>query len=91
MLNIADDGTSISWFDAVSGRGWTARTPSLSEWQIHFHGNQTEESLARGQFMWVNGLSDEEVTVVFSPYRGLDFNLIYSILSGKLLKIEEAR
>ena len=88
---IADDGALINWIDALSGRHGAARAPSVSEWKRLWHGNQTEESLAGGRFMWVNGMNDHEVIVVFTPYKGLDFNLTFSVLSGELLKIEEAR
>lgn len=91
MLNIAKDGRSISWVGSAFGQRWIAYAPSLSEWKQLWQGNQTEEQLAKGVFMWVNGENQKEVTVVFSPYKNLDFNLIYSIESGALLKIEEAR
>jgi hypothetical protein len=90
-LHIADNGASIDWVDAQSGRQWTARAPSVSEWQRLYHGAQTEESRTRGRFMSVNRLNDEAVTVVFAQYKGLDFNLTFSVASGDLLKIEEAR
>ncbi|REE19957.1 hypothetical protein B0G71_3077 [Paraburkholderia sp. BL27I4N3] len=90
-LNIADDGASINWVDALSGREWTARAPSVPEWQRLWHRDQTEESLVSGRFLWVNGLNDNELIVVFAPFKGLDFNLTFSVLSGQLLKIEEAR
>ncbi|CAE6856725.1 hypothetical protein R69658_07424 [Paraburkholderia aspalathi] len=90
-LNIADDGASINWVDTLLGRQWTARAPSVPEWQRLWHGNQTDESLAKGRFLWVNGFNDREVIVVFAPFKGLDFNLTFSVLSGELLKIEEAR
>jgi hypothetical protein len=91
MLNIAKDGQSISWEEAGFGQRWTAYPPSLSEWQQLWQGNQRAEALAKGVFMWINGEGPKEVMIVFSSYKGLDFNLTYSIESGKLLKIEEAR
>jgi hypothetical protein len=91
MLSIAKDGRWISWEGDAFGQRWTAYPPSLSEWQQFRHGNQTAEALAKGVFMWTNGRDSWEVTVTFSPYKGLDFNLTYSIESGKLLKIEQAR
>ncbi|SIT41613.1 hypothetical protein BN2476_300089 [Paraburkholderia piptadeniae] len=49
------------------------------------------ESLAGGRFMWVSVENEDNVIVVFSTDKGLDFNLTYSIKSGTLMKVSGAR
>lgn len=90
-LLVSEDGMAIKWQSEVTTEEWTARAPSLSDWQRLWRGNQTADSLAHGVFRWVNGCDAKEVVVVFSPLGGLDFNLTYSVATGELLKIAEAR
>jgi hypothetical protein len=90
-LDISPDGKTISLVGQDGRVQWTKNSPSLADWQRLIGSNLSEESLKKGGFLWVNGLDENEVTVVFQPYKGLDFNLTYSVLSGDLLKINEAR
>lgn len=90
-LNISLDGKTISLVSQEGHIQWTRISPSLADWQRFIGSNFAAESLAKGSFLWVNGLDENEVTVVFQPYKGLDFNLTYSVLFGDLLRINEAR
>ena len=71
---------------------WSAPRPTMRDWQrLSPSAKYTEEQLLNGRFGWINGFEMGEVYIVFRPYAGLDFNLVYAIDSGKLLRISEAR
>lgn len=90
-LEISSDGKRIAWVGEGGSTKWAAAVPTLAEWKQLTSFDRTQESLEGGVFAWVNGMVDDEVAVVFSPRGGLDFNLFYSISSGRLLRIAEAR
>jgi hypothetical protein len=90
-LEISDDGKRITWVGQDGKSEWGAIPPTPAEWKKLTLLDRTRESLEEGVFAWVNGIVDDEVTVVFSPRGGLDFNMCYSISSGNLLRISEAR
>jgi len=90
-LNISDDGRQICLVDECNRVLWAAGVPPLADWRRLCGGMQSDASLERGVYRWVNGADNFKIVVVFSPYGGLDFNLTYSISSGELLDIQEAR
>jgi len=91
IVDISDDGKAITCKGGDGIAKWTMGNPSYEDWQRLGHGIYTEDALRQGIFRWVNGITENDVTVVFSPYGGLDFNLTYSVPSAKLIKITEAR
>ncbi|MWL91003.1 hypothetical protein [Cupriavidus sp. SW-Y-13] len=90
-LDILCDGKLIYYSDAESNVKWKNVAPTVEKWESLGGSSQDIKSLAEGIFLWLNGMSNEEVTVVFCPYKGLDFNLVYSTLTGELIRIHEAR
>jgi hypothetical protein len=91
FMKIADDEKKICLVNEFDSVLWTAGIPKLADWRRLSGGTQSDVALESGIFRWVNGGDDSEVVVVFSPYGGLDFNLTYSVLTGELLRIHEAR
>lgn len=90
-LEISGDGKRIAWVGQGGSPEWEAAAPTPTEWKQLTTFDRTLESLEGGVYAWVNGIIGDEVAVVFSPRGGLDFNLFYSIASGRLLGITEAR
>ncbi|WP_137926624.1 hypothetical protein [Cupriavidus sp. 2SB] len=90
-LEISCDGKSICYSDKENNLIWRNTAPSLEKWKSLNRSSQPIESLEKGVYLWLNGISAEEVIVVFRPYKGLDFNLVYSALTGELVGIHEAR
>ncbi|MHA6848777.1 hypothetical protein [Ralstonia syzygii] len=90
-LEISSDGKRIAWVSGAGSPEWAATAPTPAEWKQLTSFDRTQEFLEGGVYAWVNGIVDDEVAVVFSPRGGLDFNLFYSISSGCLLRITEAR
>lgn len=90
-LEVSDNGKRIAWMGEGGSPLWTATAPTPAEWKQLTSFDRTYESLQGGVYAWVNGMADDEVAVVFSPLGGLDFNLFYSISSGHLLRVAEAR
>ena len=90
-LEVSSDGKRIAWVGEAGSTQWEAAAPTVAEWKQLTSFDRTQKSLEGGVYAWVNGIVDDEVAVVFTPLGGLDFNLIYSIPSGRLLRITEAR
>lgn len=90
-LEISGDGKRIAWVRQGGICEWEAIAPTPEEWRKLTLFDRTKESIEGGVYAWVNGVIGDEVAVVFSPKGGLDFNLFYSISSGNLLRISEAR
>jgi len=90
-LEVSSNGKRIAWVGEGGSPQWLATAPTPAEWKQLTSFDRTQESLEGGVYAWVNGVVDDEVAIVFSPQGGLDFNLFYSISSGRLLRIAEAR
>lgn len=90
-LEVSSNGKRIAWVREDGSPQWLATAPTPAEWKQLTSFDRTQESLEGGVYMWVNGVVGDEVAIVFCPQGGLDFNLVYSISSGRLLRITEAR
>jgi hypothetical protein len=69
---------------------WWRGAPSYEEWQ-RLKPGKIDCKIELGTFLYVATDSYNTVTAVFTPYGGLDFNLVYSVDNGELLEIREAR
>ncbi|SDY89865.1 hypothetical protein SAMN04515617_12821 [Collimonas sp. OK242] len=90
-VDISNDGKTITYKGGDGIAKWIVGIPSLGDWQRLGRGVYKEEALKQGIFRWLSGITENDVTVVFSPHGGLDFNLSYSVKNAKLIKIFETR
>jgi hypothetical protein len=90
MAEIADEGRYLIC-RSVDGRvKWTRGAPSNTEWH-RLRKRSIDSDVEAGRFKYVESQISEVIVAVFTPYRGLDFNLTYTVDAGELIKISEAR
>ncbi|RCS56442.1 hypothetical protein DU000_12440 [Parvibium lacunae] len=71
---------------------WERSTPTLAEWGEVWMPSDIEDRLKKGQYQYVNGETSDTITVVFTPYGGLDFNITFNKINGLVIgKPSEAR
>jgi hypothetical protein len=88
---IAAGGKEIIYCSSDGQVRWRRGSPTAEEWQRLALYPQTDINLVSGRFQYVQHEGYGEIIAVFTPSRGLDFNLTYDVNSGELKKIHEAR
>jgi hypothetical protein len=90
VAEISDDGRYLIC-RSVDGRvKWMRGAPSNAEWH-RLRKRSIDSDVEAGRFKYVESHISEVIVAVFTPYRGLDFNLTYTVDAGELIKISEAR
>jgi hypothetical protein len=89
-VEISNDGERLICMTSEGKIRWSKGAPSSYDWQ-RLVNVKVEQNLARGKFQYAGAAKDGTIIAVFTPFGGLDFNLIYSIDTGELIKIHEAR
>lgn len=69
---------------------WSKGAPSLFEWR-RLTKRRIDGDVAAGIFRYVERGVAGFIVAVFTPSRGLDFNLTYALDTGELIRINEAR
>lgn len=90
MAKISDDGKSVTCYSANGRLMWTRYAPSYADWQ-RLAKRPVAVDLAAGVFRYVGDELEGVIIAVFTPGRGLDFNLTYTAETGDLIRINEAR
>lgn len=90
VAEILDDGRCLICRTADGRVKWTRRAPSIAEWH-RLTKRSIDSDVEAGRFKYVESQISEVIVAIFTPYRGLDFNLTYTVDAGELIKISEAR
>ena len=87
---ISLDGKTLICRSPNGEVSWSNGTPSLLDWR-RLTKRRVDGDVAAGIFRYVERRVAGFIVAVFTPYRGLDFNLTYAVDTGELIRIDEAR
>lgn len=77
-MEISADSRYLICRSADARVKWTRGAPSSAEWH-RLRKRSIDSDVEAGRFKYVTSKISEVIVVVFSPYRGLDFNLTYTV------------
>jgi hypothetical protein len=87
---ISGDGKSLICRSANGRVRWTRSAPSTLDWH-RLANRPVSVDLEAGIFQYVGDEIHGVLIAVFTPGRSLDFNLTYTVDTGDLVRINEAR
>jgi hypothetical protein len=89
-VELSADRSKLICRSGDGGIKWSRAAPSYEEWQ-RLKPGKIDCRVELGTFLYTARDSSNIIAAVFTPYGGLDFNLVYSADNGELLEIREAR
>lgn len=92
-LRIEQKGNSsyAIMLNADGSERWKKGAPLDAQWENFWKIPDVLDRVQRGRYCYLNGVDGNSIYVVFQPYAGLDFNIIFEAMTGAIIGLTPAR